>query len=60
MRWTSITAAAAAAGGLVASVAALTPIEVVGNKFFNADGSQFFMKGMHYSATVLNATSFTD
>ncbi|KEY70708.1 hypothetical protein S7711_07334 [Stachybotrys chartarum IBT 7711] len=46
MRWSSITAAAA--GGLVTSVAALAPIEVVGNKFFNADGSQFFMKGVAY------------
>lgn len=25
--------------------AALDPIEVVGNKFFNKDGSQFFLKG---------------
>lgn len=27
------------------AVAALDPVEVYGNKFFNKDGSQFFMKG---------------
>lgn len=31
--------------GLATSVAALDPVEVYGNKFFNKDGSQFFMKG---------------
>jgi hypothetical protein len=31
--------------GLGASVAALDPVEAYGNKFFNKDGSQFFMKG---------------
>ena len=30
---------------LAAATAALDPIEVSGNKFFNKDGSQFFLKG---------------
>ncbi|KAJ6439559.1 1,3-beta-glucanosyltransferase gel3 [Purpureocillium lavendulum] len=34
--------------GLAASVAALDPVEVYGNKFFNKDGSQFFIKGVAY------------
>lgn len=43
MRWPILKVAYSAA--LAASVAALDPIEVVGNKFFNKDGSQFFLKG---------------
>lgn len=31
---------------LATSVTALDAVEVYGNKFFNKDGSQFFMKGM--------------
>lgn len=31
--------------GFVAAAAALSPIEVIGNKFFDKDGKQFFMKG---------------
>ncbi|PHH71975.1 hypothetical protein CDD80_4852 [Ophiocordyceps camponoti-rufipedis] len=38
----------AALVGLVASTAALDPIEAYGNKFFNKDGSQFFVKGVAY------------
>lgn len=43
MRWSS--AAVALAGAKF--VVALDPISVVGNKFFNKDGSQFFIKGMN-------------
>ncbi|KAH7320959.1 glycoside hydrolase family 72 protein [Stachybotrys elegans] len=45
MRWLSIGAVAV---GLASFVAAIDPIEVYGNKFFNRDGSQFFMKGIAY------------
>lgn len=34
--------------GLAASAAALDPIEAYGDKFFNKDGSQFFIKGVAY------------
>jgi hypothetical protein len=37
---------AAILGAFTSSVAALDAVEVYGNKFFNKDGSQFFMKGM--------------
>lgn len=37
---------AAILGSFVQSVAALDAVEAYGNKFFNKDGSQFFMKGM--------------
>jgi hypothetical protein len=38
------------------TTAALDPIEVSGNKFFNKDGSQFFMKGMvlHQASSFLS------
>lgn len=45
MRWTSF---AALLGALAASVKAVDPIEVKGNKFFHKDGSQYFMKGVSY------------
>ncbi|KAL6892361.1 glycoside hydrolase family 72 protein [Trichoderma evansii] len=44
MRWSS--AAIALAGAKF--VVALDPVSVVGNKFFNKDGSQFFIKGVAY------------
>ncbi|OAQ60991.1 1,3-beta-glucanosyltransferase gel3 [Pochonia chlamydosporia 170] len=34
--------------GLVASVAALDAVEAYGNKFFNKNGTQFFVKGVAY------------
>ncbi|KJZ80499.1 hypothetical protein HIM_00349 [Hirsutella minnesotensis 3608] len=37
-----------AIASLALSATALDPIEVYGNKFFNKDGSQFFMKGVAY------------
>ncbi|KAJ3482301.1 hypothetical protein NLG97_g7609 [Lecanicillium saksenae] len=37
-----------ALSGLATLASALDPIEVVGNKFFNKDGSQFFLKGVAY------------
>lgn len=42
MRFSSI---ALALSGLLSTATALDAIEVVGNKFFNKDGSQFFLKG---------------
>lgn len=42
MRWPSV---ATAAIGLFSWASALDPVEVYGNKFFNKDGSQFFLKG---------------
>lgn len=42
MRWAS---AAIALAGAKSFVVALDPVSVVGNKFFNKDGSQFFIKG---------------
>jgi 1,3-beta-glucanosyltransferase GAS1 len=44
MRW-PIFKVACSAALTASSVAALDPIEVLGNKFFNKDGSQFFLKG---------------
>lgn len=44
MRWF---ASVAAFFGLATSAVALEPVEAYGNKFFNKDGSQFFMKGMY-------------
>ncbi|GAO18256.1 uncharacterized protein UV8b_01270 [Ustilaginoidea virens] len=38
----------AAMFGLASSGAALSPVEAYGNKFFNKDGSQFFIKGVAY------------
>ncbi len=34
-----------ALSGLATAVSALDAIEVLGNKFFKKDGSQFFLKG---------------
>lgn len=42
MRWSSL---ALAVFGLASSATALDPIEAYGNKLFNKDGSQFFIKG---------------
>jgi hypothetical protein len=44
MRWAS---AAIALAGAKSFAVALDPVSVVGNKFFNKDGSQFFIKGMN-------------
>lgn len=44
MRWST---AAIALAGAKSFVVALDPVSVVGNKFFNKDGSQFFIKGMN-------------
>ncbi|EQK99598.1 Glycolipid anchored surface protein GAS1 [Ophiocordyceps sinensis CO18] len=38
----------AAVAAVAASVAALDPVEAYGSKFFNKDGSQFFIKGVAY------------
>ena len=42
MRFSSV---APALVGLATAVEAISTIEVVGNKFFDKDGKQFFMKG---------------
>jgi len=34
-----------------ASVAALKPVTAYGNKFFDSDGNQFFMRGIAYQLT---------
>lgn len=53
----SKTALALLAGlGLVASAAALDPVEVLGNKFFNKDGSQFFIRGVCEAAAAGGVT----
>lgn len=44
MRYSSL---AAVLIGLFTTISAIDPIEVVGSKFFNKDGSQFFLKGKH-------------
>lgn len=44
MRWSS---AAIALAGAKSFVVALDPVSAVGSKFFNKDGSQFFIKGMN-------------
>jgi hypothetical protein len=41
------------AGCLFGLAASIDPIEVVGNKFFRKDGSQYFMKGKR-SSQILN------
>ncbi|KAH6608080.1 glycolipid anchored surface gas1 [Trichoderma cornu-damae] len=45
MRWSSVAMALAGAESLAV---ALDPISISGNKFFNKDGSQFFIKGVAY------------
>lgn len=42
----------AAVAAVAASVAALDPVEAYGSKFFNKDGSQFFIKGVLAHAVV--------
>ncbi|KAL7933433.1 glycoside hydrolase family 72 protein [Trichoderma chlorosporum] len=45
MRWSSV---AVALAGAKSFAVALDPVSVSGNKFFNKDGSQFFIKGVAY------------
>ncbi|KAM0251318.1 hypothetical protein ACHAQJ_008212 [Trichoderma viride] len=45
MRWSSL---AIALAGAKSFAVALDPVSVSGNKFFNKDGSQFFIKGVAY------------
>ncbi|RFU79430.1 glycolipid anchored surface gas1 [Trichoderma arundinaceum] len=45
MRWSSV---AIALAGAKSFAVALDPVSVSGNKFFNKDGSQFFIKGIAY------------
>lgn len=35
----------AMAAGLIASVAAISPVSIKGSKFFTSDGAQFYIKG---------------
>jgi hypothetical protein len=44
---------AAVLAALASCVASLDAIEAYGNKFFNKDGSQFFMKGVSRSQNML-------
>ncbi|KIH94698.1 hypothetical protein SPBR_03733 [Sporothrix brasiliensis 5110] len=49
MRFTTASGALLAAAATAnAASSTLAPVSVVGNKFFNEDGSQFFMKGIAY------------
>lgn len=41
-----------AAACFTAAAVAIDPIEAYGNKFFNKDGSQFFMKGEFSSKSI--------
>jgi hypothetical protein len=50
---------AAVLGAFATSVAALDAVEVYGNKFFNKDGSQFFMKGMSQATRAVDLGSLT-
>lgn len=45
MRYSSL---AAVLIGLFTTISAIDPVEVVGSKFFNKDGSQFYLKGNHH------------
>ncbi|KAL6860991.1 glycoside hydrolase family 72 protein [Trichoderma novae-zelandiae] len=45
MRWSSVAVALASAKSFAV---ALDPVSAVGNKFFNKNGSQFFIKGIAY------------
>lgn len=58
MRWSTITTFFL---GIASFVAAIDPVEVSGNKFFNKDGSQFFIKGTctaNSEGFVLDLTDF--
>ncbi|KAL1901414.1 hypothetical protein Sste5346_001819 [Sporothrix stenoceras] len=51
MKFTTVSGALLAAAASVdaaSSSSSLPPVSVVGNKFFNEDGSQFFIKGIAY------------
>lgn len=43
--------------GLASLARALDPVEVKGNKFFNKDGSQFFIKGKIPSTSEIHAST---
>ncbi|KAL7950956.1 glycoside hydrolase family 72 protein [Trichoderma barbatum] len=57
MRWSSV---AIALAGAKSFAVALDPISVSGNKFFNKDGSQFFIKGVAYQLRPLDPLIDTD
>ncbi|KAL7812552.1 glycoside hydrolase family 72 protein [Trichoderma gracile] len=57
MRWSSVAVALASAKSFAA---ALDPVSVVGNKFFNKDGSQFFIKGIAYQLVPQDPLVDTD
>lgn len=57
MHWPTL---ATALLGLGRSVAALDPIEAYGNKFFNKNGTQFFLKGVAYQLVPQDPLIDTD
>ncbi|EGR48094.1 uncharacterized protein TRIREDRAFT_78713, partial [Trichoderma reesei QM6a] len=57
MRWSSVAVALASAKSFAV---ALDPVSVVGNKFFNKDGSQFFIKGIAYQLVPQDPLVDTD
>ncbi|EHK15958.1 glycoside hydrolase family 72 protein [Trichoderma virens Gv29-8] len=57
MRWSSVAIALASAKSFAV---ALDPVSTSGNKFFNKDGSQFFIKGVAYQLRPLDPLIDTD
>ncbi|KAL5089740.1 hypothetical protein Trisim1_005135 [Trichoderma cf. simile WF8] len=57
MRWSSAAIALASAKSFVV---ALDPVSALGNKFFNKDGSQFFIKGIAYQLRPTDPLVDTD